>query len=161
MATQLSKAQITTGAKFDIVGTNIGDHGRSCTAHHVCGVQVEEGTVVTLKREIILVDGLEEVAIAVYLAAGERRCRVGFTPRHLVNNIEYDGARARVIEVYSAHDMKSSIKRKKVCHNHGFAVAELLQTMKKEDKKEDKQCSKKAASSPAKSPPEKKRPKQK
>ena len=70
MAAQPSKAQITSGAKFDIVGTNIGDCGRSCPAHHVCGVQVEEGTEVTLKREIILVDGLEEVAIAVYLASG-------------------------------------------------------------------------------------------
>ena len=78
MAAQPSKAQITTGAKFDIVGTNIGYRGRSCTAHHVCGVQVEEGTVVTLKRkrEIILVDGLEEVAIAVYLTAGDSACVV-------------------------------------------------------------------------------------
>eukprot|EP00957_Ditylum_brightwellii_P118285 9021767-Ditylum_brightwellii.AAC.1 len=88
MAAQPSTTTSTTGAKFDIVGTNIGDRGRSCKAHHVCGVQVEEGTVVTLKREIILVDGLEEVAMAVYLAGG-RRCRVGFTPRHrhLDNNI--------------------------------------------------------------------------
>ncbi len=86
MAAQPSTTTSTTGAKFDIVGTNIGDRGRSCKAHHVCGVQVEEGTVVTLKREIILVDGLEEVAMAVYLAGG-RRCRVGFTPRHLVNNL--------------------------------------------------------------------------
>ena len=92
MAAQPSTTSITTGTKFDIVGANIGDRGRWCKAHHVCGVQVEEGTVVTLKREIILVDGLEEVAIAVYLAAGEHRCRVGFTPRHLVNNIQYDGA---------------------------------------------------------------------
>ena len=114
-------------------------------------MQVVDGTLVTLKREIILVDGIEEVVILVYLL-GERRCRVGFTPRHLVNNIEYDGARARVVEVYSAHDMTSTIKRKKVHHNHGFAVAVLLPT--KEDKSSAKE---EAASSPAKSSPEKKK----
>ena len=153
MAAQSSTAPITTGAKFDIVGIAIGNRGRSCKKHHVCGVQVEEGTKVRLKREMILVDGLEEVVMSVYLAGG-RGCRVGFTPRHLVNNIDYDGACARVVEVYSAHDMTSTIKRRKVHHNHGFAVAELIVTKKKEEK-----ISKNVASSPAKSPPQKKKPK--
>jgi hypothetical protein len=147
MAAESSTASITTGAKFDIVGIAIGNRGRSCKKHHVCGVQVEEGTTIRLKREMILVDGLEEVVMSVYLVGG-RGCRVGFTPRHLVNNIQYDGAHARVVEVYSAHDMTSTIKRRKVHHNHGFAVAELLPTKKK---------MKNVASSPAKSPPQQKK----
>jgi hypothetical protein len=81
MAAQSSTAPITTSAKFDIVGIAIGNRGRSCQAHHVCDVQVEEGTTIKLKREMILVDGLEEVVMSVYLVGG-RGCRVGFTPRH-------------------------------------------------------------------------------
>ena len=57
-------------------------------AHHVCGVQVEEGTKVRLLREMIIVEGLEEVVMSVYLVGGHG-CHVGFTPRHLVNNIDY------------------------------------------------------------------------
>jgi hypothetical protein len=103
MAEQHSTPPITTGANFDIVGTNIGNRGRSCKAHHVCGVQVQEGTIVKLKREMILVDGLEEVVISVYLAGG-RRCRVGFTPghRHLDNNI-VDGAHSTTPSLYHVH----------------------------------------------------------
>ena len=54
------------GAMFDIVGIKIGNRGQSCLLHRVCGIQVEEGTKVQLKREIIKVDGLEEVVISVY-----------------------------------------------------------------------------------------------
>jgi hypothetical protein len=50
-------------ANFDIVDIAIGNRGRSCKKHSVCGVQVEEGIMVRLKREMILVDGLEEVVI--------------------------------------------------------------------------------------------------
>ena len=72
MAAQPSTTAITTGAKFDIVGIAIGNRGRSCKKHSVCGVQVEEGIMVRLKREMILVDGLEEVVICNIGAFGRR-----------------------------------------------------------------------------------------
>ena len=114
------------GAMFDIVGIEIGNRGRSCLQHRVCGIQVVEGMEVRLKREIIKVDGLEEVVIWVYLEGDGGCCRVRFTPRHLTDNTDYDGALATIVEVYSRHDLSSSIKRKKVHHNHGFAVAALV-----------------------------------
>ena len=40
--------------------------------------------------------------------------------------LEYNGALARVKEVYSRHDNSSPIKRRKVHQNHGFAVAVLV-----------------------------------
>jgi hypothetical protein len=111
---------------LDIVGIAIGDRGRSCHEHPVCGVQLIEGSTVRLRKKILLVDGLREVTIAVYLvtANGGDGCRVGFAPRHLVKHmLEYNGALARVKEVYSRHDKISTIKRRKVHQNHGFAVA--------------------------------------
>jgi hypothetical protein len=117
---------------IDIVGIAIGDRGRSCKAHHVCGTQVDEGTLVRLRLKTILVEGLEEDVIAVNMARfGEDRkekrdgCRVGFTPRQ-----QYDGALFKVTEVYSRLD-ESSIKRKKVHHNHGFATAVLVEKPEK------------------------------
>ena len=115
-------------AQFDVVGTEMGCRGRSCQAHPICGIQVHEGTLLRLRLVDLCVEGLAEVAIAVYLdKEGQDGCRVGFAPRHLIHHYrEYDGALARCIAVYSRHDETSSIKRRKVHHNHGFAVAELV-----------------------------------
>ena len=94
-----------------------------------------------LRKKVLIVDGLMEVMVAVNIltANGGDGCHVGFAPRHLVPHIlEYDGALARVKEVYSCHDKISRIKRGKVHHNHGFAVAELVlnwQKKKKEKKR--------------------------
>lgn len=114
--------------QFDIVGTEMGCRGRSCKVHPICGIQVQEGTLLRLRMVELCLEGLDEVAIAVHLDDdGKDGCRVGFAPRHLIHHYRgYDGALARIIEVYSRHDQTSSIKRKKVHHNHGFAVAELV-----------------------------------
>jgi hypothetical protein len=83
---------------IDIVGIAIGDRGRSCHEHPVCGVQVIEGSTVRLRKKVLLVDGLREVTVAVYLVTGQGNdgCRVGFAPRHLVKHmLEYNGALAR------------------------------------------------------------------
>ena len=54
-------------------------------------------------------------------------CLVGFSPRHLIPHFQqYDGARFRVTEVYSRQG-ESSVKRKKVRHNHGFTTAVLVE----------------------------------
>ncbi len=102
MAAQSSIAPITTSAKFNVVGIAIGNCGQSCQSHHVCGVQVKEGTKVRLKREMIIVEGLEEVVMSVYLVGGHG-CHVGFTPRHLVNNIHYDGVHPATHSLYHYH----------------------------------------------------------
>ena len=123
----------------DIVGITIRDRGQSCHKHPVCGVQLIEGSTVCLRKKVLLVDGLREVTVAVYLVMGEGGadgCRVGFAPRHLVKHmLQYIGALTRVKEVYSRHDMTSPIKRRKVHQNHGFAVAVLVPNSQKKGKK--------------------------
>ena len=53
--------------------------------------------------------------------------------------LDYNGALARVKEVYSRHDTISTIKRRKVHQNHGFAVAALVpNSQKKKQKKKAK-----------------------
>ena len=115
--------------------------------------------MVRLKREIIKVDGLEEVVISVYLEGDGGCCRVGFTPRHLTDNTDYDGALATIVEVYSRHDLSSSIKRKKVHHNHGFAVAALVNGAPKKIARKKKKAmkKKKPKAPPAAAPPAKKK----
>ena len=93
--------------------------------------------MVRLRKKVLLVDGIREVTVAVNLVTGQGAdgCRVGFAPRHLVPHIlDYNGALARVKEVYSRHDKISTIKRRKVHQNHGFAVATLIPNSQKKKK---------------------------
>lgn len=116
------------GVAIDIVGIEKGDRGRSCSKHRVCGACVKVGTLVRLRLKSIIVNGLDEVAISVHLVKdGKDGCCVGFAPRHLIRHYtQYDGGRARVKEVYDRNDPTSATKRRKVHHNHGFAVAVML-----------------------------------
>ena len=52
------------GIVVEIVGTLMGDRGRSCEEHAVCGSVLEEDMVVRLRKVQVLVDGCEETAIA-------------------------------------------------------------------------------------------------
>ena len=55
-----------TGVVVEIVGIDRGDRGRSCEEHDVCGSVVEEDTLLCLRKEQIMVDGVEETAISCY-----------------------------------------------------------------------------------------------
>jgi hypothetical protein len=79
-----------TGVTIEIVGIERGERGRSCEEHAVCGSAVlQEDTVVRIcKCQILLDDGKEDTALAVYwVGDGIDRCRVGFLPRHLVKHV--------------------------------------------------------------------------
>ena len=52
------------GAVIEIVGISAGDRGRSCEEHHICGEVVQEEMVLRLRKVQILVDDVEETAIA-------------------------------------------------------------------------------------------------
>ena len=67
------------GVVVEIVGTLMGDRGRSCDEHAVCGSVLEEDMIVRLRKVQVLVDGCEETAIAcIWVTDGVDRCRVGF-----------------------------------------------------------------------------------
>ena len=76
------------GVVVEIVGTLMGDRGRSCEEHAVCGSVLEEDMVVRLRKVQVLVDGCEETAIAcIWVTDGVDRCRVGFLMRHIRNPV--------------------------------------------------------------------------
>ena len=92
-----------TGVVVEIVGLERGDRGRSCEEHDVCGSVVEEDTLLRLRKEQIMVDGVEETAISCYwVMDGIDRCRVGFLKRHMVKHARrFDGALVQVTRVLS------------------------------------------------------------
>ncbi len=53
------------GIIVEVVGIGMGDRGRSCEEHSVCGEVVEEDTLLHLRRVQIEVDGHKETVIAV------------------------------------------------------------------------------------------------
>jgi hypothetical protein len=88
-----------------IVGTEVGDRGRSCEEHpNNCGKVLAKDVVVRLRKVQIQVAGREETAIAAYWGTdGVDRCRVGFLPRHMVKQAgRYNGALVRVTHVFNA-----------------------------------------------------------
>jgi hypothetical protein len=92
-----------SGVVVEIVGLERGDRGRSCEEHDVCGSVVEEDTLLRLRKEQIMVDGVEETAISCYwVTDGIDRCRVGFLKRHMVKHARrFDGALVQVTRVLS------------------------------------------------------------
>ncbi len=94
----------------EIVGTLMGDRGRSCEEHAVCGSVLEEDMVVRLRKVQVFVDGHKETVIACYwVTDGIDRCRVGFLMRHMVAHAaQYDLALALVTRVFSGNEEECS-----------------------------------------------------
>jgi hypothetical protein len=94
-----------TGVVVEIVGTEVGDQGRSCEEHpNNCGEVLAEDMVVRPWKVQIQIEGREETAVAAYwVTDGVDRCHVGFLPRHMVKQARcYDGALAQVTRVFNA-----------------------------------------------------------
>ncbi len=91
------------GIIVEIVSTLMGDRGRSCEEHAVCGSVLEEDMVVRLRKVQVLVDGCKETTIAcIWVTDGVDRCRVGFLMHHMVKHAApCDGALAQVMRVFS------------------------------------------------------------
>jgi len=119
-----------TGITVDIVGIKASSSGRSCEEHDVCGIVLQEDTVVRIRHVQIIVDGIEESALAVYwISDGVDRCRVGFLPRHLLKHWkEYDGRIAQIVEMYE--ESESPTKRRKNYKNLGCCQAVLIDTVR-------------------------------
>ena len=122
-----------SGITVDIVGTEASDRGRNCEEHSCCGNILELDVVVRLRAVQIVVDGVEEEAIAAYwVSDGIDRCRVGFLPRHLIKHKKkYNGKLAQIVDMYK--DSDSPTKRKKHHHNRGCCLAALIDSMHPSD----------------------------
>ena len=67
-----------------IVGITLSDHSHSSEEHEACGSIFTTEIVVQLWKVQVVVDGKEEMAIAVYwVTDGIDRCLVWFLPCHL------------------------------------------------------------------------------
>ena len=121
-----------TGITVEVVGIVMGDRGRSCEEHDVCGTVVEEDTLLRLRKEQILVDGQEETAVSCYwVTDGIDRCRVGFLKRHMVKHAgRFDGALVQVTKVLSADPRVSDSAERKLHHqNMGCALGTIVSAM--------------------------------
>ena len=118
-----------TGELVHIVGTNIGDRGRSCSLHTMmpCGTSLRVDDWVKFRLVQLDNEGLHEDAIEVRrIVQGVETCRVGFLQRTYVPHFErYVNKFAQVREVWSAEE-ESKTKRYMFHHNHGCCIAGMM-----------------------------------
>jgi hypothetical protein len=137
------------GIVVEIVGTLMGDRGRSCEEHAVCGSVLEEDMVVRLRKVQVLVDGgAEETVIACYwVTDGIDRCRVGFLMRHMVKHaFLYDGALAQVTRVFNGNEEECSREERRMYHaKRGYCHATIISRLptKKDEARATKAAAKK------------------
>ena len=126
------------GIVVQIVGTMMDTNGRSCEEHAVCGSVLEEDMVVRLRRVQVLVEGMEETAIAcIWVTDGVDRCRVGFLMHHMVAHaMRYDGALAQVTRVYSGDSAECNSAERRMFHaKRGCCDATIISCLPVADKK--------------------------
>lgn len=107
------------GIVVEIVGTEMGDQGRSCEEHAVCGSMVlEEDVVVHLRKVQVLVEGQEETVIAcIWATNGIDCCCIGFLQCHMVHHAaRYDGALAQVTKVLNGNEDECSREEHQIFH---------------------------------------------
>ncbi len=119
-----------SGVVVEIVGTEMGDRGRSCEEHpNNCGEVLANNVVMRLHKVHIVVDGCEETAIAAYwVSDGINRCHVGFLPRHMVKHaVHYNGALAQVTRVFRDNPMCRDTAEHCMFHkNKGCCLAAII-----------------------------------
>jgi len=118
-----------TGQLVHIVGTNIGDRGRSCDEHNPfpCGSSLRVNDWVTFRLVQLNDEGLNEDAIEVRrIIQGQETCRVGFLQRTYIPHFQaYHGKVAQIREIWTAND-DSATQRSMFHRNHGCCVAGIM-----------------------------------
>jgi hypothetical protein len=119
-----------SGVVVEIVGTEMGDRGRSCEEQpNNCGKVLAGNVVACLCKVHIVVEGQEETAIEAYwISDGINRCHVGFLPCHMVKHaMHYNGSLAQVTHVFSTDLMCSNSAECHMFHkNRGGCLAAII-----------------------------------
>ena len=129
----------------EVVGLHSSTYGRSYDLHAICGHELEVGSIVRFKWDVIAVGryylGLKgvddapnqvaEVVVKVILVeGGQESCTVGFLPRYIALRLEkvnwFHGQFAQIIELYDELEVGTSYKRTKSARNNGMASFVLL-----------------------------------
>jgi hypothetical protein len=133
------------GVTVELVGIEASDQGRNCEEHDTCGEVLGLDVIVRLRRTQVVVNGVEETAIAAYwVTDGIDRCRVGFLPKYTVKHWkQYDGKLAQVVEMY--RESESPSKRNRANRAKGacrLAFIECLPASPPREKKDTRGLSK-------------------
>ena len=98
----------------------------------MCGVVVEEDTLLRLQRVQIEVNRHKETAIAcIWVTNGIDHCRIGFLKRHMLKNSwRFDGALTQVTKIFSADPCHCNLADRRMhYHNNGCALAAIVSTV--------------------------------
>ena len=120
-----------TGIVVDIIRTEETSQGRACDdGKTACGSLLVTDSLVRFCQVQVLVDDVEETALAVYLVSeGIDRYQVGFLRRFLVKHEKkYDGRLAQITDILGS-ESESPSDRHKYHHNKGCCHAVLLKTV--------------------------------
>ena len=119
-----------TSIVVDIIGTEETSQGRTCDdGKTACGSLLVTDSLVQFHQVQVLVDGVEETALAVYLVSkGIDRYWVGFLRRFLVKHKKkYDSYLAQITDILGSESESPSDRHKYHC-NKGYCHAVLLET---------------------------------
>jgi hypothetical protein len=125
----MAEATDPSGIVVEEVGIEMGDRGRSCEEHSVCGEVVEEDTLLRLRRVQIEVDGHKEMTIAcIWVTEVIDRCCVGFLKRNMLKHAwRFNGALTQVTKVFSVDPCHCDLEERRMhYHNHGCALATIV-----------------------------------
>ena len=120
-------SEFPVGIDVEIVGLECANNGRSCPNHTVCGAILYESAMVRIRLVEVNIGSNNEWALAVhFVEESEDGCRVGFLRKHLLkHSYLYNGAYARVEEIFSEHD-ENTHKRRLYNQNYGLAIAKIV-----------------------------------
>ena len=93
------------GSQVEVVGIRELQRRQSCNKHHVCGLQLREGSYVCFcKMKFAWRGGDEEDVLEVFhLDSRIMGCKVGYLPKHLATRADrYNGLCACIVEIYSS-----------------------------------------------------------
>ena len=120
-----------TGIVVDIVRREETSQGRTCDdGKTACGSLLVTDSLVRFPQVQVLIDDVEETALAVYLVfEGIDRYQVGFLRRFLVKHKKkYDGRLAQITDILGV-ESESPSDHHKYHHNKGCCHAVLLETV--------------------------------
>ena len=128
---KISPPSYPTGIFVDIIGTQETSQGRTCDdGKTACGSLLVTDSLVQFRQVQVLIDGVEETALAVYLISkGIDRYQVGFLRRFLVKHKKkYDGQLAQITDILGS-ESESPSDHHKYHRNKGYCHAVLLKTV--------------------------------
>ena len=118
------------GSQVEVVGICVSQRGRSYNKHHVCGLQLREGSYVCFRKMRFVWRGgdKEDVLEEFHLDSGIMGCKVGYLPKHLAARADpYDGLCVHIVEIYSSYCTRctSIAKRQKYHHGVGCCMSTI------------------------------------